>query len=101
MGFLSALNFPFDASVVLRKRKALRRELLARDISWLEKKIAVLGGSSTQDIVSTLEVFLLNEGIRIGEQKIFPVKAKFRLIKSIPDNLIEQKNFKSRNKILR
>ena len=64
MGFLSALNFPFDASVVLRKRKALRRELLARDISWLEKKIAVLGGSSTQDIVSTLEVFLLNEGIR-------------------------------------
>ncbi len=64
MGFLSELNYPFDPAFVLRKRKALRRELLDRDVSWLTKKIAVLGGSSTQDIVSTLDVFLLNEGIK-------------------------------------
>ena len=64
MGLLSALNFPFDSSLLLRKRKSLRRELLSKDIAWLDKKIAVLGGSSTQDIVSTLDIFLLNEGIR-------------------------------------
>ncbi len=64
MGFLSALNYPFDSTLVLRKRKAMRRELLDRNVSWLKKKIAVLGGSSSQDVVSTLDVFLLNEGIR-------------------------------------
>ncbi len=64
MGILAELNYPFDAAFILRKRKSLRRELLSRDVAWLEKKIAILGGSSTQDIASMLEVFLLNEGIK-------------------------------------
>ena len=33
MGFLSELNYPFDPAFVLRKRKALRRKLLDRDVS--------------------------------------------------------------------
>jgi len=65
MGILSELNYPFDAAVILRKRKSLRRELLSRDIPWLEKKIAILGGSTTFDIATVLELFLLNEGIKV------------------------------------
>ena len=60
----NALEYPLDAEYLLRKRRALRRELLARDIPWLDKKIAILGGSTTNDIQAFLELFLLKEGIR-------------------------------------
>lgn len=60
---MEELNYPFDSEQILRKRKSLRKALLADGSTRVQKRIAVLGGSTTSDIVKTLELFLLNEGI--------------------------------------
>ncbi len=62
---MKQLEYPFDTDYILRKKKAIRRELLAREgVSYIEKKIAILGGSTTSDIKLILELFLLNYGIK-------------------------------------
>ncbi|MCH5258137.1 MAG: HAD-IIIC family phosphatase [Lachnospiraceae bacterium] len=58
------LEYPFDSEYILKKSKRLKRELLESGTGFLVKKIAVLGGSTTHDIVRILEVFLLNRGIQ-------------------------------------
>lgn len=64
------LEYPFNSEYILKKSKRIRRELLAQAESesghkkLLKKKIAVLGGSTTHDIVRILDLFLLNEGIQ-------------------------------------
>lgn len=60
---MNALTYPFDSSEILRSRKALRKTLLADGSSRIQKRIAVLGGSTTSDIVKICELFLLNYGI--------------------------------------
>ena len=54
---------PFDTDL-LKKRKKIRRMLLSDDGRFLDKKIALLGGSTTHDIRDALELFLLHDGIR-------------------------------------
>lgn len=58
-----SLDYPFDSNLILRKKASIRRQLLAQDKTRIKKRIAVLGGSSTQDIVKILELFLLNYDI--------------------------------------
>ena len=58
------LEYPFDPEYILRKKKKIKKELLAEECGLLDKKIAILGGSTTSDIKLILELFLLNEGIR-------------------------------------
>lgn len=63
---MKILEYPFDADYILKKSKSIKRELLAESetkTSRLHKKIAVLGGSTTHDIIRILELFLLNYGI--------------------------------------
>ena len=60
---MKELEYPFDADELLQRRKSLRKALLADGTSRIQKKIAVLGGSTTSDIVKMLELFLLNVGI--------------------------------------
>lgn len=60
---LKELEYPFDASLILKKRRAFKRTLLADGSSRIRRKIAVLGGSTTDDVVSAAELFLLNFGI--------------------------------------
>lgn len=60
---MTELEYPFDAAYIIQKRKSLRRALLADGSPRVQKKIAVLGGSTTSDIVKTMELFLLNTGI--------------------------------------
>lgn len=57
------LQYPFDSQQILRKRKSIRKELLAAG-NLLNKNIAILGGSTTHDVKDMLELFLLNQGIR-------------------------------------
>ena len=57
------LNWPFDAKLIMRKKKALKRELASQS-GLVEKKIAVLGGSTTHDIIDMMELFLLGNGIK-------------------------------------
>ena len=58
------LEYPFDSEYILKKSKKIRRQLLENGTVFLPKKIAVLGGSTTHDIVRILELFLLHHGIR-------------------------------------
>lgn len=59
-----ALQYPFDPQLILKKRRSIKKELLSGANSFIDKKIAVLGGSTTHDIISITELFLLNFGIR-------------------------------------
>jgi FkbH-like protein len=57
------LGFPISAETISRKRQALRRELLKQS-NLLPTRIAILGGSTTAEIKSMLELFLLAQGIQ-------------------------------------
>ncbi len=60
---LRELEYPFDSEQILKKSKKMKKQLLSEGSSRIKKKIAVLGGSTTHDIVRILELFLLNHGI--------------------------------------
>ena len=62
--YMKELEYPFDSEYVLKKSKKIKRQLMEEGGNFLSKKIAVLGGSTTHDIIRVLEVFLLNQGIR-------------------------------------
>ena len=61
---MKELEYPFDAEYLLENKKKIRRKLLERPIAFMQKKIAILGGSTTNDIKRMLELFLLNYGIQ-------------------------------------
>ena len=61
---LKELSYPFDAKYIITKKKKIRRLLLDQDTQRVPVKIAVLGGSTTNDIILSLELFLLNYGIQ-------------------------------------
>ncbi|MDD2970525.1 MAG: HAD-IIIC family phosphatase [Lachnospiraceae bacterium] len=60
---LRELEYPFDNEYILKKSKSLKKALLKEQTKRIQKKIAVLGGSTTHDISKVLELFLLNYGI--------------------------------------
>ena len=60
---MKELEYPFDGGYLLKKKKSIKRALLADGTPRIEKKIAVLGGSTTNDIIDMTELFLLNYGI--------------------------------------
>ena len=58
-------TYPYDKDLLMRKQKSIRRELLARtDVDYIDKRIAVLCGSTVDDVKNILELFLLDAGIR-------------------------------------
>ena len=58
-------TYPYDNDLLMRKQKSIRRKLLAREhIDYIDKKIAILCGSTVDDIKNILELFLLHAGIR-------------------------------------
>lgn len=62
---MKELEYPFNGEYILKKRKAIKRQLLegAEEKKYLSKRIAILGGSTTRDVKDMLELFLLNTGI--------------------------------------
>lgn len=56
-------EYPLQTEYILRKKKSIKRKLLEKD-NFIEKKVAILGGSTTSEIKNILELFLLNEGIK-------------------------------------
>lgn len=61
------LLYPFDSNYLLKKKKTLKRQLLtqiaASGEAPLQKRIAILGGSTTYNVRLMLELFLLDYGI--------------------------------------
>lgn len=60
---MDILTYPFDNSYILKNKRSIKKQLLSSDNGRIKKKIAVLGGSTTNEIVNILELFLLNYGI--------------------------------------
>jgi len=60
---LSHLEYPLDVNKILRKKKLIKKNLLLDD-NFIEKNIAILGGSTTSEIKNILELFLLKNGIK-------------------------------------
>lgn len=58
---IKLLDYPFDNTLILRKRKAIRKELMQRSYTK-EIRVAVLGGSTTNELVNIIELFLLSKG---------------------------------------
>lgn len=61
--YMKCLEYPFDSNYILKNKKQIKRELLENG-NFIEKKIAILGGSTTSEIKNILELFLLNYGIK-------------------------------------
>jgi len=62
---MKELEYPFDPELVLKKKKSLKKALLEDESkNYISKKIAILGGETTQNIKYVLELFLLNYGIK-------------------------------------
>ncbi len=65
MSAMKELEYPFDSEWIMKKKISLKKKLIADDtIKFIEKRIAILGGSTTSEIKNILELFLLNAGIR-------------------------------------
>ena len=60
---MKELEYPFDGAWILKKRRKIKKMLLEDGSSRIKKRIAVLGGSTTSDIIFMMELFLLNSGI--------------------------------------
>lgn len=61
---MKELEYPFDSDYILKKKKSIKKQLLGNSCGFIEKNIAILGGSTTSDIKLILDLFLLNNGIR-------------------------------------
>ena len=62
---IELLNYPFDNNMILRKRKGIRKELLKSNITK-ELRVAILGGSTTNELVNIIELFLLKQGFSVS-----------------------------------
>lgn len=60
---LSELCYPFDSAQIMQTRRRLLRQLKEQEEGSIHLRIAVLGGSTTNDILRMLELFLRNRGI--------------------------------------
>lgn len=60
---MKELEYPFEGEMLIKKKKTIKRELLSDGSVRIKKKIAILGGQTTQNIKLMLELFLLNYGI--------------------------------------
>ncbi len=62
---MKELEYPFEPEKLVKQKIKLKKALLADTTkSFIEKKIAILGGETTQNIKLMLELFLLNNGIK-------------------------------------
>jgi len=62
---MKELEYPFNPEYLIKKKKSIKQELLTDEsVKFVEKKIAILGGSTTNDIKLMIELFLLNYGIK-------------------------------------
>ena len=61
---MNELEYPFDPDYITKKKKSLKNRILSTKNNFIEKRIAILGGETTENIKVILELFLLNYGIK-------------------------------------
>ena len=57
------LQLPLDAETIVRKSRKIKRELENAPVT-AQIRIAILGGSTTEQVKNIFELFLLDKGIK-------------------------------------
>ena len=57
-------DYPLDIKSIISKKDQIKKDLLLTEDIFLEKKIAILGGSTTNELVNFLDLFLLANGMK-------------------------------------
>lgn len=57
------LQYPFDSAYIMQNKRAIKKELLKSE-NLLEKRVALLSGTTIGEIKNILELFLLDNGIK-------------------------------------
>ena len=60
---MKELEYPFDGQYIIGKKLKIKKQLLRDGSLRIKKHIAILGGSTTNDIRLCMELFLLHYGI--------------------------------------
>lgn len=60
---MKCFEYPIDAKQLRMKKRQIRKSLLANGDKRIRVRIAVLGGSTTNEVVDQIELFLLQYGI--------------------------------------
>lgn len=60
---MECFEYPIDAKCLIKKKRQIKKVLLANGERRISVRIAVLGGSTTNEVVDQLELFLLQYGI--------------------------------------
>ena len=58
------IGYPLDVIMLQRHQKKMRRSM-KKKLSGPKLRVAILGGSTTNDVANYIELFLLNEGINV------------------------------------
>lgn len=61
---MNYFQYPLDTKNLLRNKGFIKKQLMCSNCEWIYKKIAILGGSTTNEIAAQLELFLLYYGIK-------------------------------------
>ena len=61
---MKELEYPFDSDYLFKNGRKLKKQLLSEGGPFIDKRIAILGGSTTSAVKDMLELFLLNFGIK-------------------------------------
>ena len=62
---MKELEYPFNSNYIIMRKKSIKKHFLTdKSKRYIDKKIAILGGETTENIKLTLELFLLNYGIK-------------------------------------
>ena len=57
------LEYPFDPSYIMQNKRALKKQLVKKE-GLLQKRIALLSGTTVGELKNILELFLLDQGIQ-------------------------------------
>lgn len=63
MEYEQYFHYPIDTAKLLSKKARIKRALKENLYNPIQKKIAILGGSTTNEVTDQLELFLLQQGI--------------------------------------
>ena len=63
---MNCFDYPLDPAYLLQKKRSLKRQLLEKQ-GLIEKKVAIMSGSTIGEIKNILELFLLENGTALSE----------------------------------
>ena len=61
---MRVLEYPYKSEELIKQKRKIKKELLNEKKNFLDVKVALLAGSTVNELKDLLEIFLLNQGIK-------------------------------------